>query len=117
MRTAHVIVSALLALFGLLHAALVSPFMYDRIDHEAVWFVSGGMLALTAGLASLAGSISRPPRRAVSFAALIGSVGVFLMATALTQASIYLIRSPLVIAYLILSSLAGVLALRNLIRG
>lgn len=117
MRTAHVASSVLLALFGLLHAALVSPFMYDRLDHEAVWFISGGMLALTAGLTSFAAAIARPPRRAVSVAAFIGCGGVLLMATALTQASIYLIRSPLVIAYLILSSLAGALAFRNLIRG
>ncbi len=117
MRIAHVVLSGLLALFGALHAGLVTPFMFDHINHEAVWFISGGMLALTAGLANIAAAIAKPPRRAVSLAALIGCGGVLLMATGLTQASIYLIRSPLVIAYLILSSLAGVLALRNLIRG
>lgn len=117
MKTAHILVASLLALAGFLHAALVSPFMFDRIDHEAVWFVSGGMLGLTAGLASLAAAVSPPPRRAVGLAALAGCLGVLFMATALTQASIYLIRSPLVIAYLILSSLGALLALRTLFRG
>ncbi|MFN0022278.1 MAG: hypothetical protein ACKVS5_00100 [Parvularculaceae bacterium] len=117
MKTLHIALSSLLAISGFLHVALVSPFMYDRIDHEAVWFISGGMLALTAGLASYAVATARPPRRAASIAALAGCVGVLLMATALTQASVHLIRSPLVITYLILSSLAGLLALRTLIRG
>jgi len=117
MRTAHIVVSVGLATLGFLHVALLTPFMFDRIDHEAVWFLSGGMLAFTAGLASLAGAVSAPPRRAASLAALAGCLGVLLMATALTQASIYLIRSPLVIAYLLFSSLGALLALRNLIRG
>ncbi len=117
MKTAHIVVATLLAVFGLLHVALLTPFQYDRLDHEAVWFLSGGVLALTAGLASLAAALAPPPRRAIGLAALIGCIGVLMMATALTQASIYLIRSPLVIAYLILSSLGALLALRTLVRG
>ncbi|NWG92502.1 MAG: hypothetical protein HXY21_08345 [Parvularculaceae bacterium] len=117
MKPLHVAVSALLALSGALHAGLATPYLYDYINHDAVWFVSGGMLAVTAGLASLAAALAKSPRRAVSFAAFVGCAGVLLMATALTQASVFLIRSPLVIAYLILSSLAGAFALRNLIRG
>lgn len=117
MKTMHIIAAALLALSGALHAGLATPYMYDYINHEAVWFISGGMLAVTAGLASLAAALANPPRRAVSFAAFIGCASVLLMATGLTQASIYLIRSPLVIAYLVLSSLAGLFALRALIRG
>ncbi len=117
MRTVHIVLSALLALSGALHAGLVTPFMFDRIDHEAVWFISGGMLALTAGLSGVASAMAPPPRRAIGLAAFAGCCGVLLMATGLTQASIFLIRSPLVIAYLILSTLAGVLALKILLRG
>ncbi|MDZ7627238.1 MAG: hypothetical protein U5J99_02375 [Parvularculaceae bacterium] len=117
MKCVYLWVSMLLALAGALHVGLLTPFMYDRLDHEAVWFLSGGMLALTAGAANLALAPAASPRRTMAIAALVGAIGVLGMATALTQASIYLIGSPLVIACLVLSTTASLFALRALIRG
>ena len=73
-RIVDVTASALILLTGLAHVA-VGHRAFTETTEARVWFLSAGLLGITAGLANLARATAERPSRLLALAGLSGSLG------------------------------------------
>ena len=115
LRILDLTASALILLTGVAHTA-VGHRAFTETTEARVWFVSAGLLGITAGLANLARAGAERPSRLLALAALSGSLGTFLIGLLLQMTEKPPPIGPASYAVFAIGLIAAAFALRDLFK-